>query len=230
MKAVAIGGYTSGEKFIAGCLPSDVCVAIDNGHGDRFHTIGKRSPDGRYYEGEWSRVVSTKLKKALEEMGFNAWLVVPEKDVDVPLLERCRRANEYMKKNPDKYHIFISLHTNAAGDKSLDKDGWCNSATGLEVYCSTKASEASKVLAHNVYKAGVEMGLKGNRAGNDYKTANFTVITDTKMPAILTESAFHTNKADVDYLLSDKGQEDIVNYHVAGVCKTFGIPYSIVKA
>ena len=123
MKAVAIGGYTSGEKFIAGCLPSDVCIAIDNGHGDRYHTTGKRSPDGRYFEGEWSRVVAPKLKKALEDMGFQAWLVVPEKDVDVPRLERCRRANEYMAKHPDKYHIFISLHSDAEPSETLGKDG-----------------------------------------------------------------------------------------------------------
>lgn len=229
MKAVAIGGYTSGEKFIAGCLPSDVCVAIDNGHGDRYHTIGKCSSDGRYYEGEWSRVVAPKLKAALEEMGFNAWLVVPEKDVDVPLLERCRRANEYMKAHPDKYHIFISFHSDAEPKETLGKDGWGN-ARGMGVHIAPKASEASKILARNVYDAAMAMGLKGNRSGSGPKVNPWTVITDTKMPAILTESAFHTNKADVDFLLSEAGQETVVNYHVAGVCKTFGIPYSIVKA
>lgn len=225
MKAVAIGSYTDGTKFLAGLLPQDIVVAIDNGHGTRQYTQGKRSADGRYYEGEWSRTMSRKLAKALNELGIQTWIVVPEKQ-DISLSERCRRANAMMTKMPDKYHIYVSLHTNAAGDASL-VNGWCDSASGMEVYCHNNASEASRILAHNVYVAGVAMGLKGNRGGNDFKTANFGVLRETKMPAILTESAFHTNHKEVDFLLSEAGQETIVNYHVAGICKTFGIPYSL---
>lgn len=215
----------SNQQTICGVLPSDVVVHIDNGHGTREYTQGKRSADGRYYEGEWSRVMAPKLAAALKELGFETNILVPEKQ-DISLTERCRRANAAMARMPGKYHIFVSLHTNAAGDSSL-VNGWCDSASGLEVYTHTNASAASRVLAHNVYKAGVAMGLKGNRNGNDYKTANFGVLRETKMPAILTESAFHTNRKEVDWLLSEAGQETIVNYHVAGICKTFGIPYSL---
>ena len=228
MKAVAIGGYTSGEKFIAGCLPSDIVIHLDGGHGTRLYNSVNKSPDGRYYEGEFSRLMVKKAAKAFEEMGFNVFIVTPE-DNDISLPERCRRANAYMKAHPDKYHIFISFHSDAEPKETLGKDGWGN-ARGMGVHIAPKASEASKILASNVYDAAMAMGLKGNRSGSGPKVNPWTVITDTKMPAILTESAFHTNKKDVDFLLSEAGQETVVNYHVAGVCKTFGIPYSLVKA
>jgi len=217
------------NNSITGLLPSDIVVHIDNGHGTRQYTSGKCAPDGSYYEGEWSRIMAPKLAKALEDLGFMTHLVVPEKQ-DIRLGERCRRANAMMERMPNKYHILISLHTNAT-PKEHCINGWNDTNTGLVVYVSTNASEGSKVLARNVYEAGTAMGLKGNRSvpSDHYWVHGWTIIHDTKMPAILTESAFHNNHKDVKYLLSKNGQDDIINFHVAGVCKTFGIPYSICK-
>lgn len=226
MKPITITKYSSGERYISGLLPEDIAVIIDNGHGTRAFTDGKCSSDHRYYEGEWSRKMSRKLAKALEELGFATWLVVPE-DEDVGLVERCERANSWARAHRSKYCIYVSIHSDADRYENL-VNGW-SGARGMGVHVGLNASEASKVLATNIYNAGMAMGLKGNRKSNSYKVSNFTVLTGTNMPAVLTESAFHTNKEDVDYLLSDKGQEDIVNYHLAGICKTFGIPYSIVK-
>lgn len=230
MLKVAIARYTNGDAFIVGVKPEDIVVHLDNGHGTRVYTIGKCSADGRYYEGEWSRMMVPKIASALKEFGFGVNIVVPE-DRDIPLLERCRRANDYMAKHPDKYHIFLSVHTNAT-PKEQCVNGWNDTNTGLCVYVARNASESSKVLARNVYDAGAAMGLKGNRSvpSQHYWQAGFTVISDTKMPAILTESAFHNNHNDVDWLLSEAGQETVVNYHVAGICKTFGIPYSLCVA
>lgn len=213
---------------IQGLLPSDIVVDLDNGHGTREYTSGKCSPDRRYFEGEWSRLIVDRLATALRALGFGVNIIVPEKQ-DIGLLERCRRANAAMAKD-DKYHIFVSIHSDATPEKDC-VHGWNDTNTGLSVHVSPKASAASKVLAGNVYEAGVAMGLEGNRSIPSclYRTSNFTVLSETDMPAILTESAFHNNHKDVDYLLSAKGQEDIVNFHVAGICKTFGIPYSLVK-
>jgi N-acetylmuramoyl-L-alanine amidase len=40
---------------------------------------------------------------------------------------------------------------------------------------------------------------------------------DTKCPAVLTENLFQDNKKDVEFLLSEKGKETIVNLHVEGI-------------
>jgi len=213
---------------ITNLRPEDVVVHLDGGHGTRLYNSVNKSPDGRYYEGEFSRLMVKKVSAALKEMGFGVFIVTPE-DNDISLPERCRRANAYMKEHPEKYHIFISFHSDAEPKATLDKDGWGN-ARGMGVHIAPNASEASKIFAGNVYDAAMAMGLKGNRSGTGPKVNPWTVITDTKMPAILTESAFHTNKQDVDYLLSKNGQENIVNYHIAGISKTFDIPYSLCVA
>lgn len=213
---------------ITNLRPEDIVVHLDGGHGTRLYNSVNKSPDGRYYEGEFSRIMVKKAAAAFRELGFCVFIVTPE-DNDILLRERCRRANEYMRAHPDKYHIFISFHSDAEPKESLGKDGW-GSARGMGVHIAPTASEASKILARNVYDAAMAMGLKGNRSGSGPKVNPWTVITETKMPAILTESAFHTNRQDVDFLLSEAGQETIVNYHLAGVCKTFGIPYSLCVA
>lgn len=203
--------------------PQDIVVELDNGHGTRIYTKGKCSSDGRYYEGEWSRMMVQKLAMALREIGFDARIIVPEQ-TDILLHERCRRANAIMAANPGKQHLYVSIHTNADAEGNL-VNGW-SKASGLCVYCSTRASKASKIIARNVYDAGAEIGLAGNRCvpPAHYWQAGFTVITDTRMPAILTESAFHTNRKDVDFLLSERGQEAVINYHILGICRSFGIP------
>lgn len=214
--------------LVDGLTPADIVVDLDNGHGTREFTSGKRSADGRYFEGEWARAITAKLADALRELGFGVNIIVPER-ADISLRDRCRRANAKM--SDGKHHIFVSIHSNAAPEKSC-VGGWCDTASGLTVYVSKKASDESLILSRNIYDAGVALGCKGNRKtpGNPWPWAeNFTVITETKMPAVLTENLFHTNRKEVDFLLSESGQETVVNYHVAGICKTFGIPYSICK-
>ena len=65
-------------------------VLIDNGHG--IETLGKRSPDGRLREYAYTREIADRVVKALTAAGIDAVRIVPE-DADVPLSERCTRAN-----------------------------------------------------------------------------------------------------------------------------------------
>ena len=65
-------------------------IFIDNGHG--IDTPGKRSPDGRFLEYKFNREIASRIVSDLQDRGFDAELLVPELD-DVPLAERCRRAN-----------------------------------------------------------------------------------------------------------------------------------------
>ena len=78
-------------------------VLLDNGHGE--NTPGKRSPDGRLRE--WPAIFGLRKK------GVDAERIVKE-DTDVPLSERCRRANDIYKETGKKA-ILISIHCNAAG-------------------------------------------------------------------------------------------------------------------
>ena len=49
--------------------------------------------------------------------------------------------------------------------------------------------------------------------------ARFYILVKTKCPAVLTESLFQDNKADVAFLLSDEGKNAITKLHVEGIIK-----------
>lgn len=66
-------------------------ILIDNGHGE--NTPGKRSPDGRFREYMYNRGIARAVMEHLQLRGFDAELVVPEKE-DISLKERVNRANK----------------------------------------------------------------------------------------------------------------------------------------
>lgn len=65
-------------------------IFIDNGHG--IDTPGKRSPDGQFREYYYKRIVARRVTAKLQDLGFDAELLVPEEN-DVSLVGRCRRVN-----------------------------------------------------------------------------------------------------------------------------------------
>lgn len=199
-------------------------IIWDNGHGTRKHTAGKHSPDKSLYEGEWAREIVSRLHSAVSELGIPSIILVPE-DSDIALRTRVNRANKIMKDNPDTQWLYVSVHINAAGrgDKWYKASGWC-------VYVSNGASEESKKLARTVYDIADEFGLKGNRSvpQERYWQANFTVLTETNMPAILTENLFQDNEKECEWLKSEEGKETIVSLHLAAICEYCGIPCAYV--
>jgi len=151
-------------------------------------------------------------------------------DQDISLQERCNRANKIVADNPDKKCLFVSIHINAAKDEGKTPE-W-HKATGWTVWVYTKASQASKDLAQDLYMHVDAFGLKGNRSvpKEHYWQANFKVLRSTNCPAVLTENMFMNNKADCDYLLSEEGKQDIIDLHIAGLCKYMELPYALICA
>lgn len=196
-------------------------ILLDNGHGTRRHTAGKHSPDRSLYEGEWAREIVSRLHSELCKLGFDARIIVPEES-DIALRTRVARANRIMKENPGRRWLYVSVHINAAGNG----DKWYD-ASGVSVYVSNGASQESRELAQTFYGIAEKLGLKGNRSvpKERYWRANFTVITETKMPAILTENMFQDNREDCEWLKSEKGKDTIVSLHVAALCQHCCIPY-----
>ena len=80
-------------------------VLIDNGHGE--NTPGKRSPDGRLRGWAYSREIADMVVVGLRKLGIDAERIVKE-DTDVPLSERCRRANAIYKE-AGKKAILVSI-------------------------------------------------------------------------------------------------------------------------
>lgn len=184
-------------------------ILLDNGHGRE--TPGKRSPDGRLMEWEYTRQLAAAIEARLLATGYNVRRIV-EEAADVPLRERCRRVNEVCRTHP--HVLLISLHCNAAGNGSQ----WCE-ARGWGAYVSLNASENSKRLARRLCEAAELFGQKVRRyaPGQPWWPQDLAMCRDTKCPAVLTENLFQDNRADVDYLLSVEGKQALADLHVQGI-------------
>lgn len=206
-------------------------VLIDNGHGS--NTPGKCSPDKRLREYRWAREIAARIEEVLKTKGIDARRIVTE-DIDVPLAIRATRVNAICRQVGKQNVILISVHSNAAGG-----DGKWKSAGGWCVYTTpgkTKADDLATELwnaAQSELKSYAERFEVLQKAGEydarqvpfradwsdgdpDYE-ANFSIIRKTSCPAVLTESLFQDNRADVEFLLSEAGKSAIVNLHVNGI-------------
>ena len=181
------------------------------------NTLGKRSPDGRLREYAYTREIAQRLEMELRKRGIDVERIVKE-EIDVPLAERCRRANEYKASEA----ILISIHCNAAGNGS----DWMQ-ARGWEAWTSIGKTKADK-LATSLYEAAEEClpGMKIRKDmsdGDPDKESQFYILKHTKCPAVLTENLFQDNREDVDFLLSEAGKRAIVDLHVKGICQYLGV-------
>lgn|SRR5574344_1216227 len=186
-------------------------VLIDNGHG--ANTPGKRSPDNSIFEYKYTREIAAMLKDRLKELGLKAIRIVTEDD-DVPLSIRVSRANVFCKQFGPKNCCLVSIHLDAAAG-----DNKWHTGKGFSVRVSMNASQRSKALAKSLYEQAEKLGLKGNRCvpKEKYWPQNLAICRDTLCAAVLTENLFQDNKEDVEFLLSDKGKQAIVQLHVDGI-------------
>lgn len=191
-------------------------VLIDNGHGE--NTPGKRSPDGRLREWSYTREIADRIVYELRKKGIDAERIVKE-DTDVPLSERCRRANAIYKETGKKA-ILVSIHCNAAGSGA----SWMG-ARGWSVFVSNNASANSKKLATCLAEFALweDIPVRKPSPNRIYWQQNLAICRDTLCPAVLTENFFQDNKEDVKYLLSLEGKQDVVRIHVEGIAKYLGL-------
>ena len=186
-------------------------ILADPGHG--IDTLGKRSPDGRLREYKYAREIAAEVVKRLKTMDYNAQQLVTEEN-DISLGTRCKRVNDICKHFGASNVLVVSVHCNAAG-----ADGKWHDARGWQACVSLNASAKSKQLASYLFDAAQVEGLKmrSPKPGQKWWAQNLAICRDTNCPAVLTENLFQDNLSDVEFLLSDKGREAIVNLHVNGI-------------
>lgn len=191
-------------------------VLIDNGHGS--NTPGKRSPDGLFREYAYTREIAVEVASALRKKGYDAELLVPEL-YDVKLLERVHRVNVKCQTWGASNVMLVSIHCNAAGSGQEWK-----SARGWEAWTSRGQTEGDK-LAECLYESAIKTFAPGTPIRSDWgdgdydKENQFTVLSKTLCPAVLTENFFMDNKKDVEFLQSKEGKDAIVKCHVEGIIK-----------
>lgn len=162
-------------------------IAIDAGHG--MNTPGKRTPAG---EREWSfnnKVALATIKYLNQYQDVKIIrLDDPTGKIDVPLRTRTDNANR------NKADVLVSIHHNANTGK------W-GSWTGTETFIHSSNPSGAKRLAEIVQPKLVKAYGLRNRG---VKLANFHMLRESRMTAILTEGGFMDSTIDIVKLRNDK--------------------------
>ena len=193
---------------------------LDAGHGGlhpetrEYQTRGKRTPlfpktskfPGEVlYEGVRNRRVLKCLSELLSENNID-YTIVSEDWKDNSLGDRVRRANKIAETTPNC--IYLSIHHNAYGN------GW-NNAHGISTYHFPKSTKGYNLA--KVFQA--EIVAEMNWRSRGVKNANFYVLKNTHMPAVLTENGFMTNLKEAEVLMSDEGSYKITLAHFEAITK-----------
>ncbi len=190
-------------------------VLLDNGHGGiingEYQTPGKRSPvwsDGsQLFEGEFNRAIVNRIIDALVALDIPYVNIVPEQE-DIPLSTRVERANGVDGENL----LYVSVHSNAGGGK------------GFEVFTTrgeTRSDGVATIFGEEFVKEFPDRRLRADYSDGDLdKEANFTVIKNTRMPAVLTENFFMDNEDECrSLLMTEAGRDRIAAFHVKAILR-----------
>ncbi|WHX40165.1 N-acetylmuramoyl-L-alanine amidase [Mesobacillus sp. AQ2] len=178
-------------------------IMLDAGHG--YNTPGKRSPDG-LREYEFNRAVANYANQLLENYK-NVTVYFSHSDQrDVSLTARTDKANSL------NVEIFVSIHANAFGS-----GGW-NNVGGIETYVYPSRPPVANQLAQKIQRnLVIATGLE-NRG---VRTADFHVLRETKMDAVLVEGGFMTNRNEVELLRSETYRRTIAEGIVKALAEQF---------
>ncbi|MDI7246622.1 MAG: N-acetylmuramoyl-L-alanine amidase [Bacillota bacterium] len=179
-----------------------VKIFIDPGHGGP--EPGAIGPSG-LREADVNLRVATALRNCLVEYGGATVKMSRTGDVDVSLGERTAAANYW---GADR---FLSVHHNASYNQGYN---------ATEVYAYTYADWTALDLRNKVHRRLVAgLGLPDGGA----RTANFYVLRNTWMPAILTEASYISNPYQ-EARLKDMGYTWREGYYIyLGVADHFGV-------
>lgn len=189
-------------------------VILDFGHGGmingEYQTCGKRSPsyNGKvYYEGVGNRMIGALVIEQLNDLGI-PYLIVSDQQSDNSLDNRCIRANHFYDTVSTDCFL-VSNHSNAGGGCGSEFFKFRGSVKGLEY---------AKVFEHYYKDEFLDYKNRG------IKTANFQMLRDTKMPAVLLEFFFMDNEYECkNFLMRREGRALIANCitrSIVHICKS----------
>lgn len=176
--------------------PERFLIALDAGHGG--------SATGAYYEDtaekDLNLAMTRKLDEILQGLGYRTMLTRSD-DSDVGLKRRSVLANEA------KADIFVSIHCNASETN--------HDFQGLYVYHypgSTQGAALAQAIQTPAcqFTGAVDRGIA---------SANFSVVRESKMPAVLVETGFMTCHEELLRLKDDAYQTRMAQGIAQGIIR-----------
>lgn len=227
------GGYSLARQFGAGVNR----IVIDAGHGGK----DPGTHAGSLLEKDIALDIAKRLRDTLTERGFEV-IMTRDKDVFIPLEQRAFIANS------SEADLFVSIHVNAARNRRARglETFYLNLATSadaIEVAARENAStgnvrmadvdnllkqilnhtwkEESREFATTIQTRMVESILGRAKHPHDrgVKTAGFHVLLGAKMPAVLVEVGFVSNREEARQLRSASHRKKIAAAIADGVIR-----------
>lgn len=200
---------------------------IDAGHGgtykQKYYTKGKRShrlSDGRIiYEGESNRDIANRLYLKCREMGYKCINLMNTYE-DIKLSTRKSTIEEldnFCTKFGFGNVVCISIHSNASTLKNGER--W-SSPKGWSIYTSEQ-NNGSDILA-NIITTKMQENFpnetfRTSSGENKSRETDAFTMVKLKVPCVISENFFMTNKDDAKLLLSSSNRELIATSHFQAI-------------
>jgi|SRR5699024_1310539 len=177
-----------------------VKVYIDAGHGGT--DVGANA--NGLYEKDVTLKIAKKVEQYLKDYKGVKIKMSRSGDSYPTLTQRTNEANSWGA------DLFLSIHINSGG------------GTGYEDYIYNSLSNSSKTGKirndiHNEVMKKIDMRDRGK------KKANFHVLRESRMSAVLTENGFIDHSSDSKKMKSQSWINDIARGHVNGIAKAFNL-------
>lgn len=162
-------------------------IVIDAGHGGQDF--------GAQIGGELEKKIVESIAKKINSLNEKSEIEIVLLREGDRFIKISERVSEINKINPN---LLISLHVNIS--KNTKKNG-------VNAYVSRQNDfyDQSKQSAENL----VEKISNKNLAKGEVKDASFSVIKNSKCPALLLEVGYLSNQNDKTYITSENGQNEI---------------------
>jgi len=183
-------------------------IYVDPGHGGS--DTGATS--GGVQEKDLNLTLSKKVRDILENKGYT---VVMSREIDEfpSLSDRAQEANNIGA------DIFVSIHHNSFNGNAHGIETFYyneNGNTNNPLANDGERIENSKSLAESIQQELINETGANNRG---VKRANFHVVRETKMPAVLVEGGFIDNTVERAKLILDSYQQKLANAISTGIDK-----------
>lgn len=191
-------------------------VVIDPGHGGSdAGAVGNG-----LQEKDITLGTALKLRDALERCGIR---VVMTRTKDAPVLQNGTVGQDLSARagiaNRNNANLFISWHADSFSNPEVN-------GVAAWIYPSTRGTE-TETIARNIVDSVAAAAGQNNRG---VFTADFAVLRETSMPAVLVESGFITNPREAARLAADDFQRIQAEAAAKAICQFFGLPYAAPAA
>ncbi|BCG59858.1 N-acetylmuramoyl-L-alanine amidase family protein [Paenibacillus sp. URB8-2] len=174
-------------------------IVLDAGHGAK--DSGAIGVTGKY-EKNFNLAVVLKAQALLKKEANIDIVLTRSDDTFLELKDRVAIANNL---NAD---LFVSVHANSSSTSV---------ASGTETYFKRDESKAFAKVMHKYLVQATGLSDRGVQYGN------FHVIRETKMPAVLLEVGYLSNKKDEALLFTNDLQDRVAASIVSGIKEYLGI-------